>query len=303
MRVISAVGNGEESTAALHLLGRLDFEAISGRLVHVIEQLGVPTLNDGVHVVAANAVTHFLKLQHESGKERLKAAAGVLARYGVTLEPTIRSGFVANELMSLADSDDADLIAVGNRDQPRLQKFLTGSVTRKLVVKARQSLLVARPLKRSTGPVTAVVAADHSPYGDRCLDLLPTLRPKGIREMVVLSAYPKQLVQAMGSVLQSFKADVVPMIERHIGERNDALAVKLEPLGARVTTRISDLSVSDAIAEAVSESGAELVVLGAQGHGFFQRLTLGSVSFEQVTSGTVSTLVLRAPDTESTVNS
>jgi hypothetical protein len=43
----------------------------------------------------------------------------------------------------------------------------------------------------------------------------------------------------------------------------------------------------------MEESGATLVVLGAQGHGFLERVTAGSVSYAQAVKGKYDTLMLR----------
>jgi hypothetical protein len=39
---------------------------------------------------------------------------------------------------------------------------------------------------------------------------------------------------------------------------------------------------------------ADLLILGAKGHGFLERITMGSVSLRQAIAGMYSTLILRA---------
>jgi len=294
MRVLTAVGNDEESLQAQVLLGRMEFKALNGKAVYVVERLGASLVSENA-LPAADLITRYMQLQEEEGRQRLERADAVLQEYGVKLETQLRTGFIANEIMKAADEEKVDLLAMGSRDEKPLNKLLVGSVTRKLVIKAKQSLLVARNVKHNKEPLRAVLATDHSPYGDRCFDILLADWPLGVKEVTLVTAYSRDVVKAIGSVMGSIKADFDVMVERVLGERNAALQRKLEELGVRVKSVVSPSPVGEAIDKAVRDSNAELLMLGAQGHGFFDRLGVGSVSFEQVVSGKVSVLVLRAP--------
>lgn len=294
MRVLTAVGNDEESLQAQVLLGRMGFRTLSGKAIYVVERLGASLVSESA-LPAADPITRFMQLQEEEGGRRLERATGVLQDYGVTLEAQLRTGFIANELMKVADAEKLDLIAMGSRDEKPLNKLLVGSVTRKLVVKAKQSLLVARNLEHTKEPLRAVLATDHSPYGDRCFDILLDDWPLGVKEVTIVTAYSRDVVRAIGSVMGGMKADFDVMVERVLGERNATLQRKLEKVGVRVKSVVSPSPVGEAIDQAVRDSGAELLILGAHGHGFVERLGVGSVSFEQVVAGKISVLVLRAP--------
>ena len=52
--------------------------------------------------------------------------------------------------------------------------------------------------------------------------------------------------------------------------------------------------VSSAIEHTMAECNGDLVILGAQGHGFLERLLIGSVALNQVVTSRFSTLVIRS---------
>jgi nucleotide-binding universal stress UspA family protein len=54
-------------------------------------------------------------------------------------------------------------------------------------------------------------------------------------------------------------------------------------------------SVNDAIKQTMQEFNAQLLIVGAHGHGFFERMMLGSIALHQVVAEPHSVLVLRAP--------
>lgn len=293
MKVLAAVGSDGDSFEAGTLLGRLKFKELGGTAVYVVERVGPALVSDNV-ASAADLITRFMQLQEEEGRTRLASASEHLQRCGVRLETQLRTGFIANEILKAADEQKVDLIALGSRDESPLAKLLVGSVTRKIVAKASQSLLVARNLKRQSGDLHAVLATDHSSYGDRCFEMLLSDWPSGITDVTIVTAYPREVVKAIGAVMANIKTDFDAMVGRVLTERNGVLQAKLESKGVRVKTVVSPDRVDDAIDRALRDTGAELLILGAQGHGFLERLGVGSVSFEQVVGGKTSVLVLRA---------
>jgi nucleotide-binding universal stress UspA family protein len=98
----------------------------------------------------------------------------------------------------------------------------------------------------------------------------------------------------MRPFLDEFALDPAEWIEKNLEERNEKVRQILEPLGCPIDTRVYADAAASSIPVAMKETGAELLILGAQGHGFLERLTLGSTSFHQVMAEPYSVLVLRA---------
>jgi nucleotide-binding universal stress UspA family protein len=109
---------------------------------------------------------------------------------------------------------------------------------------------------------------------------------------IVSAVTESELVRARefrASLPQGDTHDLIACIER----RNADVAARLAPLGCDIT---SVVRVDDAVhAMDVEMEGArgDLLILGAQGHGFLHRLRVGSTALRCVTRGRHPILLLR----------
>jgi len=76
-------------------------------------------------------------------------------------------------------------------------------------------------------------------------------------------------------------------------ERNEQVCERLRALGAQCESRVEEAHPNEAIQNAMKETEADLLILGAQGHGFWDRLAIGSISFHQAIAEPHSVLLLR----------
>lgn len=86
-------------------------------------------------------------------------AARVLTDAGHPATAEVRCGDAADQLIAVADSRGADLIVLGSRGLTTWTRLLLGSVARKIILHARQSVLVVREAAVPT------VAADAATAG------------------------------------------------------------------------------------------------------------------------------------------
>jgi probable HAF family extracellular repeat protein len=89
--------------------------------------------------------------------ETVGRAAGVAAAFaqlvaelnapsGVAVEPVVRGGTPADELLSYAEEVNADLLAVGSLRHERIERWVLGSVTTEVIRDGRCSVPVIPPL-------------------------------------------------------------------------------------------------------------------------------------------------------------
>jgi nucleotide-binding universal stress UspA family protein len=298
MRIVLGVDGKQGDRALLNLTKRLRFgeggAGCEADLVNVIEALSLPAWGMG-EMASPEVVEKLMEVEEENGIGVTKRATDYLAGAVRQTRSIIRHGSAPDQLMAHAEDAHADLIAVGGRAHGGLSAFLTGSVGRGLVIGAKQSLLIAKGDVAPEGPVRAVLATDHSRYADRCLTTLLNLAPKGIAHLTVLTAYPRESVESIRPFLPEYVLDPASWIDDSLRQRNDHVKELLAPLGCTFDGRVVNDYPNAAIKQTMEETGVDLLILGAQGHGWVERLTLGSVSFHQVVAESFSVLVLRAP--------
>ncbi|MES2460595.1 MAG: universal stress protein [Armatimonadota bacterium] len=295
MRIVLGIDHGGYWKTAGDLLTRLRFRDGVVDTVHVVEppacQFGEP-----IEALVKLVAEQDEKADFEGQRQAEEASAALRDRGHLTGACTVSSGHAAAELLQYADKVTAGVIAVGSSGKGAVKSFLLGSVGRGILIGSQLSVLIARGSGERRGPLRAVLATDHSVYANRCIDTLLHLAPQGISNLTVLTTYPKDALEALRPFLPDFVLDPAAWIEEGLAKRNAEVMARLEPLGCRLDSRVRSESVHDAIRQAMEETQADLLILGAQGHGFIERLTLGSVSFQEGMTEPHSVLVLRAPD-------
>ena len=295
MRALISLGSGEETLPLVNLVSRLKFSDLDGRLLRVLERVAAPLF--GSHpALTEDVIERFLKMQEIAELEKLASAQALFGRHGIKVSKELKQGLSpANEILDAAEHEDVDLIVTGWRPAARISKVLGGSVNSKLVAHAGRSLLVVRNIaEEATGPVNAVLATDHSPYMDRCVESLLRMCPKGIGNLTVLTSYPRSFFEQVMKFQESFHGDIAAWMESQIEAQNQKLIARLAPLGCQCVSVVSAADPEAAIADVMARSKAELLIVGSQGHGFLQRVTSGSLSYDLVMNGATSVLVLRA---------
>lgn len=170
-----------------------------------------------------------------------------------------------------------------------------GSVTRALAIESPRSFLVGKNEAVAEGPVTAVLAVDHSPYCDKCMDRFVDLAPGGLRKVTIVTAHWTDIsmldMALKDSHLQA--EDLYAWVEDRVRSRSAAIAERLGAKGIETDVRILQAEPREAIAAAMEETKADLLVMGARGHGLKERLVLGSVAMHEVVVAPHSVLVIR----------
>ena len=288
MRALVGVDTSGSHLNSLKLLLRLGFSDLEIHLVHCIQSL----MPDGSFPEKA-AGTHLADLYkplEESGLKAIEETAELIAPHGVKCTTKIEWGQPARTLIEYADMHHCDLIVVACTTKGYYSSLFFGSVAKGLVTGAKQSLLITKNEHAPSGKVDAVVATDHSPYMDRCLAWLENAKPSGFNHLTTLAAYDSSLVEAIVAYDPDSAAEV--SIE-HTTEATVQVASRLAPLAQQTAGIVKSMPVDQAIRSAMDESKSELLIMGAQGHGFFERLMIGSKSFHQVVAEPHSILVVR----------
>jgi nucleotide-binding universal stress UspA family protein len=264
----------EKKSHVLTLLSRLAFLDAQRTLIYVLPYV-------------TSAVWHIDPLLGVAEAERCERLAQASpTRYLARLDPKachrVVMGHPAGEILAEADRQEAELIAVNASNRGMLETLVTGSVARGLVAGASQSVLLVRPSEK-IGAVRAVFATDHSEYANKCLETLIRLAPPGIGQFTVLTAYYEEQPQVLTDIVMRSES-IIERLRGKIGSRETTFRAHIAPGKPR-----------EVIAQAMAQTGTELLILGAKGHSMVERLMLGSVSFEQaIGEHPYSVLILKA---------
>ena len=285
----------EANAPIVSLLKRLAFEGAEVEVLHIVPP---PVFPGGEMLPVLSGVAAQFYESHEwpdAGQVVADVAKELGAVYPVT--ETLLNGSPAHGFLAAAERSQASLLALNASHDPAWKSAFVGSVARTAVLEAKESLLLARPSVLTDRPLHAVFATDHSPYADRCVALLGTLLPQGIAELTVLTAFP---VAAMREQLAQHGVEGITQgdqLEHGLVVRNADTIARLDAAfgdsAPVMQSRVLDKPIDTAITETMTETHADLLILGAHGHSFMERLVAGSVSFRHALSSPYSVLLLR----------
>jgi nucleotide-binding universal stress UspA family protein len=295
MRIVVGVDLDGRWVRGVDLFAALQFASVQAYLVHCVETLW-PGIGTHDHTLSSVVQAMLQQLEAE-GQKALTEAARRLQALGAETCETITYGNTVQALIAQADAVQADLIVIGSECRGTLGMLFAGSVGKGLLMHAHQNLLVGKSSPRSTGGLSVVFATDHSEYAHRCQARLRELGPQGIGHLVVLTANrvdsgaAARLMRDLPNLYQ--EAD--QWVQEKLEARNQEVCQELASLAPVCESRVVAAHPNEAIRATMTETQADLLILGAQGHSLLQSFTTGSISQHQVIAEPHNVLVLRVP--------
>ncbi len=293
MRILLGIDTYNAYPPAVQMVLNLGFPSPEVDLVHVIESV----LSDGSFpdLRENHPLTQISREHERQGREALDSAASAFSAAGIHSRTFLEKGSVARTLIDHADRERCEIVVARTEAKGYYGSLFFGSVAKGLMIGAHQSLLIVKGENVPARHLKVVIATDHSPYCERSIDLFAAMAPQGIDHVTVMTANEMSagVAALLVNDLPDLKGVAPHWIREKMEERNLAICEKLSPLGANCESRIVDGHPNDAIKQVMEETRADLLIVGAQGHGFFERLTIGSKSFHQVVNEPYSVLVLR----------
>lgn len=290
MNALFGIDLGGNYKSAADLFKRLDFPRPEVDLIHTVE---LPIFEDSYPgYIPETSCADLAGLRQSAGQQALDNACDIFnfCKHRCFMN----QGNPAAELMDYADNAKVDLVACGGSHHGILSSFLFNSVSRALTVAAHQSVLIGRAHPFGNGKLKVVFATDHSRYSDLALQLFLSWKPQGVAKIAVVHAFRYHDTHEM------FTADPVSSNQSYeeaafeaVRLRNSTIADEVQKAGFACESLVLDESANSGIKRAMAECNADLLVLGAQGHGFLERLTIGSVSLHQVVAEDYSVLIMR----------
>ena len=293
MKIVVGIDPRQDITPMVDLIGRLRF-ADAAVLCASIAPMPISSIS-GLGAWPDATLTQVLNAQRSTACRALEEAESSFGRAAIPAESVFEIGNAAFHLASLAESKLADVIAVGSREVGPGPSFFLGSVGRALTIQTKRSLLIAKGSASSNAPVKAVFAYDASDYCLRSVDELIRLRPLGIShiELLVIDTLDPDSSPVTDLLGEEAFHDGKDRRHKILLEHAETAAVRLRSAGYDVRTVCHTGQVNDLIRGQVIDSDADLVIIGAQGHGWLERALFGSVALAQAVDEPHSVLILR----------
>lgn len=285
MKIVVGVDNLPQGDLVLRMIHDLNFPQVQLKLVNVIEVwIDQGATQYGFGAAPYNLEGYFRAVEDEA-RSTLKFLQESATRQEMKdCQAQLLYGNITNQLMDYADAVSTDLLAIGSFGKGPLEGIMIGSVGRKAVINSKHSVLIAKDSYRGGPGLSVVLATDHSPYANQWLERFIQWAPQGIKHLTVLTVLPEVM----------FQTDIGPWIREGLATANERTVQKLKGISQEIQARVEVGSVSETIARVMQETHSELLILGSQGHGFMERIALGSTSLEQAIKQPYSVLVVRA---------
>jgi nucleotide-binding universal stress UspA family protein len=295
MKVIFGIDSRNAYKPAMQLFARFRFEGAESVLAHFVN--AVPTFSPIEAAEAAQMQAEYSKAVENAGLEALDLAKDEACMRDIHSKSQLRFGPAASGLSEMAQEFHADMVAVGAERGSVWSPTFLGSVSRGLTIGCHSSILVAKGLVKEGAPLKVVLATDHSPESRRWLRKFLGWHAHGISEINVVTAF--QVDDKEASILQRNlpgvgAAKVELWIEEHLRSLSSGVVDQLRTAGYRATSTVACGKANDVIRHAMQDTESDVLVLGAQGHGFIQRLLVGSTSLHQVVAEPYPVLVVRS---------
>jgi len=274
MRVLLATDGSKDAQAAVAFLKALPLRSESTLRLQIVVTLPSFALD-------VLPTREFERSAREASQTVLDEARAALAGRGFAIETDVAAGDPKAEIVRIAEEWRADLLVLGARGLSGIARFLLGSVSLAVAHHVRCPVLVVKGRPRKLGSVlVAMDGSEDSFRAVRFLQSLPLPRQTKVRLLSVVEPlrYPASAPSAL-------RGQLARMIKELESERRGQLEKVLEQAAGQFDDKITRVTRStpsgdpaSVITASAASYDADLIVVGARGHGGMTRLLLGSVS-------------------------
>ncbi|MHB8636413.1 MAG: universal stress protein [Fimbriimonadaceae bacterium] len=291
MKIVLGIDLQQAYVPALHLVAKLGFKNPELLLVQTS-----PTVDSMLPAFPIDGATIdlFQSTYKEAGEAALHDAEAEAKKLGLNESRYFAVGPSAELLNEYAEREGADMIAVRTTHHGAWQSEFMGSVTRAVLLCGRVSVLVAKQGPRAGKRLSVVFATDGSQFNERCLDRFLAMHPSEIEAIHVVSAWGlASHVEEMLRRALHHSPDLDAELQSSAQAAAEQTAQRFVAAGYTATGEAVRGAPDKVLHDAMTQSGADLLVVGAHGKNWIERLLMGSTSLHQVINEPYNVLVLR----------
>jgi len=225
---------------------------------------------------------------------------------GIDYELEIREGNPWREILAAAAEMPADLVVMGTHGRGGPERFLLGSVAEKLSHRLPCPVITVGHEEGQAWEAPGLIgrilcATDFSENSERAFRFSLALAASLGAKVTLLHAI-EHMPDLGAARYRPVVPDVRPLLKEiqraaseRLGKAVDAL--KGEFADVEVTARLGAGRAYKEIVRAADDERADLIVVGAQGHGVFEHLLSGSNAQQVIRRATCAVLTVRGQET------
>ena len=261
-------------------------------LLHVVDVQAAAGLFDAGGVDAA-----FVERLEAEGEAVLDAAEAAVGDPDRVRMASVR-GEPSGAILEYADEHGADLVAMGTHGRTGMDRYVTGSVTERVVRLAEEPVLTVRATERSRvdGDYTDVlVPTDGSEHAAAAVEHAVAVAERTGARVHAVSAVD---AGRLGSSLDFTPVDDLRELLETAAERaTEAVVTRAEEAGLDAVAAVREGRPSRALLGYADEHGVDLIAMGTRGRTGIERYLLGSTTARTVRRSEVPVLAVDAGGT------
>jgi nucleotide-binding universal stress UspA family protein len=286
--ILVATDGSEEATAAVNAVAVFPWPA-DARVEGVVVRTTVTTTE----------IPEYVWADVEKGQAALaEAARKSLARRWPDAKVRVVDGPIVEAIVARADRLGANVIVLGSRGHGAIARLLLGSTSLGVIRHTKRPTLVVRGRARAYTRV--VVGMDGSRHARRAVTFIAGLAvpPGGQVTLVRVMERAKLptlllLPDSARAAIDAQNAKVDAAESRKATREMEAAAAELRRTGWKVDIVVREGAPLDELLATIKSARAQLLAVGARGHGALEVLLLGSVAEGAVHRAEVPVLVVR----------
>lgn len=290
-KIIVATDFSEQ--ADLALAHAMSMARHSGASLSIMHALGLSNLdeNDPNEIEITPAFQARVDELQQKARAHLESLRERHLGQGVEMSHVFVDKMPEHGITMVAEETNADLIVVGSHGRNRISAFFLGSVSRRVVKKAKCDVMVARGAAPKSGYKNILVPTDFSEHSFRAIERAGQLVEKGGRvEIFHCWQLPTGPLSYWGTDIgDSLQANLRKLAQK----QGKACLSRFANVDAEVVFTDQMGPPRHLIEERVNTEKFDLVIAGTHGRSGVDRLLLGSIAESIVTHLNVSTYLVR----------
>jgi nucleotide-binding universal stress UspA family protein len=234
----------------------------------------------------------------QAAKATAETTTAILVKRWSDVRVRVVDGPPAAAIVGAAKRNRADVIVMGWRGHRAVRRLLVGSVSRSVVRAAPCSVLVVRRAVRNVTNV--VIGVDGSEQSARAVEFATLLQPPEGGRIMLVTAVPLMVDPSNpllpSDIRKTAASGVASINRRRVAEARanlQQLAKGPRAAGWQVDFAVPSAAPLESLLSAVTQSGANLLIVGATGASQLRRLLLGSVAQGALDRSPVPVLIVR----------